>query len=219
LKEMIRTVSLFQNLNDEQLDKVWAICKKVKYGPNTVLFREKEAGGAFYIVVSGSVKIYTSHGGSQKILATFQPGDSFGEMSLIDGKPRSATAETLEESTLLSIEARDFLHLLQEQFDITLEIMRDLVQRLRDTNEHVQDLTFLDARTRVVKRLLMLANRNGRREGSVIHVRNALNYDELSRLAGVQHQVLIETVRDLETKGLLRFVPDGYRIDLTKLKR
>ena len=147
MKEMIRTVSLFQNLNDEQLDKVWAICKKVKYGPNTVLFREKEAGGAFYIVVSGSVKIYTSHGGSQKILATFQPGDSFGEMSLIDGKPRSATAETLEESTLLSIEARDFLHLLQEQFDITLEIMRDLVQRLRDTNEHVQDLTFLDRKS------------------------------------------------------------------------
>src|SRR5690606_3348318 len=141
----------------------------------------------FYVVVSGSVKIFTTGAdGEEKILAVMQAGDSFGEMSLIDGMPRSASARTVEKSVLLKISKEVFYKVLSENFDITLGIMQELCQRLRDTNEHVRDLTFLDTRTRVLKQLILMANRNGVRQGHQITLRVVLNYDELAQLAGVK---------------------------------
>lgn len=219
MRELIRTVSLFNKLDDVQLDKIYALCQNKTYAPGTLLFREKEQGGAFYILLSGSVKIFTSSaGGEEKILSVINPGNSFGEMSLIDGKPRSASAQTLETCSVYIIQAVDFLNLMKDHFDITLGIMQELAQRLRNTNEHVHDLTFLDARTRVIKQLIMIANRNGTRNGTVIDVKMALNYDELSRMAGVTQKVLIEVLRDVQERSLLQFTPDGFRLDLTKIR-
>jgi CRP/FNR family transcriptional regulator/CRP/FNR family cyclic AMP-dependent transcriptional regulator len=219
MKELLRTVTLFNKLSDDQLESIYRLCVRKTYGPGTVLIREKEVGGSFYILVIGSVKIYTtSPGAGEKILTVLNPGDSFGELAIIDGKPRSASAETLEESTVLAVDGNDFLRLLKDNFDITLGIMQELAHRLRVTNEHVHDLTFLDARTRVIKQLILLANRAGKRTGNTIHVRMALNYPELSTLAGVPQQKLMEFIRDFQERQLLTFVPDGFVIDLSKIR-
>jgi CRP-like cAMP-binding protein len=137
---------------------------------------------------------------------------------LIDGKPRSASAKTLEDCTLIAIAGDRFLGLLREHFDITLGIMRELGNRLRDTNQHVYDLTFLDARTRVIKSLIKLANKHGLRIGSTITIKLILNYDEISQMAGVQKATLMQVIRDLEEKQILQISPSDFKLDLSKLR-
>lgn len=218
--DLLKMVPLFNQLNDDQLQKIHTLCKKNTYPAGTVLFKEKDIGNAFYILISGSVKIYTSsQSGEDKILTVFKAGDSFGELSLIDGKPRSASAETLEKSTMYAVTSQDFLELIKQNFDISLGLMRELAQRLRETNEHVHDLTFLDAKTRVIKNLILLANKNGVRQGMNIEIKSTLNYDELSRMAGVSQKILIEVMRDLQDKKLITFLPQSIMLDLSKLRR
>lgn len=217
--ELLKTVSFFNKLNDEQLSKIYSLCNKKSYPVGTMLFREGDQGNVFYIMLSGSVKIFTSnHSSEEKILSVFKAGDSFGELSLIDGKPRSASAATLEDSTMYALSSYDFLDLMRDHFDIALGIMQELGQRLRDTNQHVHDLTFLDARTRVVKNLILMANKSGKRTGNVIAIKMALNYNELARMAGVSHKVLTEVIHDLQDKKLLALADHGFVIDLSKLR-
>jgi CRP/FNR family cyclic AMP-dependent transcriptional regulator len=214
----LKQVQLFSQLTDEQIHMISAVCTRKSYKAGTVLFQQHEPGNTFYIVFSGSVKIYTSHNGEEKVLSVFKSGDSFGELSLIDGKPRSASSQTLEDSALISLSAHDFLNILKTNFEINLCIMRELCQRLRDTNQHVNDLTFLDARTRVLKNLIQLANRHGTREGNIIKIRIALNYDELSQMSNVQKPILMQVLRDLQEKQILVPTQTDLQLDLTKLR-
>lgn len=216
--EYLQKVPLFSGLGPEQLQVIFNRCKRKQFPYGTTLFREKEPGNDFYIILAGSVKIFTtSPKGEEKILSTFKAGDSFGELALIDGQPRSASAATLENSIMLILSKGDFLDVLREHFDISLSIMQELSRRLRDTNEHVRDLTFLDSRTRVLKQLIVMANRSGKRVGSQITLKIALNYDELAKLAGVKLEVLLEVLHELRNKGILFIGDDQYTIDLSKL--
>lgn len=218
--QYLQKVSLFAGLNDDQLKSIEAACTRKTYQPGTVLFHEKDLGAMFYIIIQGSIKIYTSNqSGEEKILTILKAGDSFGELSLIDGKPRSASAKTLETSVLYTLSADDFLRLLKSNFEMTRSIMAELCHRLRDTNQHVHDLTFLDARTRVIKNLILLANRHGKRVGSSITFKMALNYDELARMAGVTKEPLIEVIRDLESKEILKISPTEFTLNLANLRR
>ncbi|MBP1995935.1 Crp/Fnr family transcriptional regulator [Paenibacillus eucommiae] len=217
--EFIKKVPLFAQLSELQLQAIAQICSRKPFKSSTLLFSEKELGSDFYMVSSGSVKIYTTSGnGEEKILSIFKPGESFGELSLIDGKPRSASAKTLEDSTLVMISGTAFLELLRNHFDITLGIMQELSHRLRDTNQHVHDLTFLDARTRVIKSLIKLANKQGVRNGNTITIKLMLNFDEISQMAGVQKATLMQVIRDLEEKQILAISPSEFKLDLAKLR-
>ncbi|NOU96009.1 cyclic nucleotide-binding domain-containing protein [Paenibacillus sp. LMG 31456] len=217
--DFLSKVPLFSNLNNDQLTSISNICSKKSFRSGTILFHEKELGSVFYIVFNGSVKIYTkATTGEEKILSLFKSGDSFGELSLIDGKPRSASAQTLEDSVLIALDAKHFLELLKNNFDISLCIMRELCNRLRDTNQHVYDLTFLDARTRVIKSLIKLANKNGIRNGTIITIKMMLNYDEVSQMAGVQKPILMQVIRDFQEKEILMFDGPAMKLDLAKLR-
>lgn len=217
-QDILRKVPLFKQMNETQLEAVAGICARKTYSAGTVLFRENEPGSTFYILLKGSIKLYTSRGGEEKILSVVDEGDSFGELSLLDGKNRSASAQTLSESVLLSISAGHFLQLLEGNFDMTLVIMRELCQRLRDTNQQVNDLAFLDARTRVIKNLITLANKHGMRDGNTIVIRMVLNYDELAQMSSVQKPVLMQVLRDLQEKQILLFNGSDIRLDLSKLR-
>ena len=219
LIELLRNVSLFTNLTDDQLTLLSQYCSRASIRAGTILFNEKEFGTEFFIIVSGSVKIFTKGANSEeKILSVIGTGDSFGELALIDGKPRSASASTLVDCVMLVFSKQNFFGVLASNFDITLSVMQVLCQRLRDTNQHVHDLTFLDSRTRVLKQLIQMANKHGTRAGTTITLRNALNFDELSLMAGVQKEVLMQVLRELEQRTILHVTPDAFTIDLSKLR-
>lgn len=217
--EWLKKVSLFDNLNSEQLEQILRISNRRMIPAGSILFHEKDLGLIFYVVLAGSIKIFTkSSTGEEKVLSLISAGESFGELSLLDGRPRSASAQTLENTTVLELSSEQFMNLMQTHFDITQGILAELCRRLRQTNEHVNDLTFLDGRTRVLKNLITLANKNGKREGNLISIHMTLNYDELAQMAGVSKPVLSEVVRELEAKGVLQFGINEYKLNLLKLR-
>jgi len=217
--QWLKKVPLFDNLNDEQLEHIIRIAQRRTFAPGTVLFQEKEPGHTFYVILTGSIKIYTkSAAGAEKVLSLLNAGESFGELALLDGRPRSASAQALEATTMLELSSQAFLELLEVHFDITRGILTELCRRLRQTNEQVNDLTFLDGRTRVVKNLILMANRNGVRDGQIISIHIALNYDELAQLAGVSKAVLSDVLRELESRGVLQFGINEYRLNLARLR-
>ncbi|WP_373231396.1 Crp/Fnr family transcriptional regulator [Cohnella sp.] len=217
--EWLKKVSLFDNLDDDQLTHILTIAHRRSISPGSILFHEKDMGTTFYVVLSGSIKLFTkSNTGEEKVLSLVNSGESFGELSLLDGRPRSATAQTLEMTNVLELSSDQFMDLLQTHFDITRGILAELCRRLRQTNDHVNDLTFLDGRTRVLKNLITLANKNGKRDGNLISIHMSLNYDELAQMAGVTKAVLTEVIRELETRGVLQFGINEYKLNLLKLR-
>lgn len=216
--ELLKRVPLFTDLSDEQLDIVASITSRREYHPHTTLFQQGEPGDTFCIVMRGTVKIYTSsRQGLQKTLAVFQAGDSFGELALIDGKPRSATAETLEETVLLTVNSESFHLMMRAHYDIAKQIMIQLCGRLRSTNGHVSELTFLDAPSRVVKNIVRIAQHEGKRQGDKIHIPHAFDPDAMAGLAGVHRTVLEQVIRDLEQQRILSLGHSQYTIDVSKL--
>lgn len=217
--QWLKKVPMFETFDDEQLQHILRIAQRRSFAAGSILFHEKDPGNIFYVVLSGSIKLFTrSAAGDEKILSVVAAGDSFGELSLLDGLPRSASARTLEPTLVLEIESGDFMNLLRDHFDIAKGILAELSRRLRQTNEHVNDLTFLDDRTRVMKNLIKLANQHGKRDGILIRIHLALNYDELAQMAGVSKQTLSEVLRELEAKSVLAFGHNQYTLNLTKLR-
>ncbi|UHA75840.1 Crp/Fnr family transcriptional regulator [Paenibacillus sp. 481] len=216
--ELLKRVPLFADLTESQLEIVSSITSRQEHPAHTVLFRQGDPGETFCIVVRGSVKVFTSNKlGQQKILDVFQTGDSFGELALIDGKPRSATAETLEETVLWTITSESFHLLLRAHYDIAQKIMIQLCNRLRTTNGHVYDLTFLDAPSRIVKNIVRTAKQHGERQGDKIVIRSAFDAEALSGLAGVHLTVLEQVVRELEQRRILTFGSSEFVLDVSKL--
>jgi len=217
--ELLRETELFSGLSEPLLRSIADECVTNTYPSGTILFRENEVGTLLYFVVSGAIKIFTTNAnGESKILSIITRGDSFGELSLLDGRPRSATAQVIEDTKLISLSSKSFNNLLKNNHDITLGIIRQLSTRLRETNQQVQDLTYLNSKQRVMKNLLQLASSHGRRNAKQIHVRLSLNYDELSQMAGVTKPVLFQVFHELQEKRILSFVEKEFILDLSKLK-
>ena len=107
-----------------------------------IIFRENDPGKEMYIIHSGAVKLYKEQKSGQRfLLATLAPGDFFGEMSLIDGSPRSATAIVDKEGTrLIELDRNKFLYLLRHQPEFALAVMERLCERLRQTNQALAEL-------------------------------------------------------------------------------
>ncbi|WP_276355623.1 Crp/Fnr family transcriptional regulator [Cohnella caldifontis] len=216
---ILQGIPMFEPLTPEQLELVMARFEIRKYPARSLLFREGDPGDSFFIVLKGAVKIFI-HGqeGREKTMSVFRPGDSFGELSLLDGMPRSASAQTLQKTELLAISHADFLLLLQEHFDIARAILAQLSARIRDTNQHLRDLVAFDARTRVIRGLIQMASRHGRRSKNAIEVALPLDLNELAELVGVRLAELQQALNRLDETGLIRMSEGRFVLNLERLR-
>ncbi|MBW5448009.1 cyclic nucleotide-binding domain-containing protein [Cohnella sp. CFH 77786] len=219
VSHLLRGIPMFEIFNDEQLDLLMANFTIVNHGAREVLFREGDPGDSFFVVLKGAIKIYMHNKeGREKTLSVCRPGDSFGELSLLDGKPRSASAQTLKKTELLVISHNDFMKLLEGHFEITHTIMRDIIARIRDTHQHMRDLTVFDARTRVMTSLINMANRYGRRTSHAIEVELPLDPNELAQMVGVKPGELQLVLNDLEERDLIRMNAGNFVLNIEKLR-
>lgn len=158
LVEQLRRVPLLRGLTDDQLIGIGRIARTHRYHVDEIVFLQGEAGDNVHIVLYGQVKVVaTSRAGNQAILAVLGEGESFGEMSLLDDLPRSATIQALVPTTTLSLRKPEFHRLLREAPDVSLRLLRALARRLRETGMLVQDAAFLDVGERLSKKLVAMA--------------------------------------------------------------
>ena len=133
-----------------------------EYPRGHVLFREGEPGAEMYVVQRGLVRISKRIGDGEKVLSALGPGEFFGEMSILTGKPRSATATCAEEAKLLVVDGRTFEAMLRANSEIAVRMIRKLAERLELANEQIENLLLPDATSRVAHFLASLAEREPR---------------------------------------------------------
>ncbi len=144
-KDLFKGIYLFRELSPKETDLILAISKEKKYGKDKIIFKEGETGDAFYVVVSGSVRISTVVPGvGEEALTVLRSGEYFGEMSLIDDAPRSASAIANEDTILISIAKDDFEQLLAKNTELAYKLLwiftKTLSARLRKTDEQLKTI-------------------------------------------------------------------------------
>ena len=157
-ERVMARVAFLQKLNEHELAQIAAISKRHKFNRNKVVFFEGSHSDSLYVVVSGSVKIYQkAQDGREKILCLLGPGEFFGEVSLVDGQPRSASVATLQPTEMLSMTHLDFRRFAKGSPDIIWKVLEAMCERLRAVNEENFDLAFRNISYRFVRALLKLS--------------------------------------------------------------
>ncbi|MDQ6961841.1 MAG: Crp/Fnr family transcriptional regulator [Mariprofundaceae bacterium] len=155
LINILQQASLFSELNLHELQSIAAILKIKREPKQTLIVEEGEKGDRLFIILKGSVKVsYYTKDGREVILSILEQGEMFGELSLLDEQPRSATVSTLESTELAMIRRADFQKLMLENSHIMLKIMNEIVSRLRRTSQVLERISTMDVPHRLYVYLL-----------------------------------------------------------------
>src|SRR3954451_22161760 len=198
-------VPLFAALDEDATAALTAAMTTCDVDRGHVVFSEGDAGDRLFIVMDGKVKISRAAvDGRENLLAVLGPGEMFGELSLFDPGPRTATATAITDSTLASLDHDDLQPLLLAQPAVASQLLRALAQRLRRTNEAMADLVFSDVPGRQAKALLDLAERFGDEEPDGVRVRHDLTQEELAQLVGASRETVNKALSEFANRGWLR---------------
>ncbi len=168
-RSIIEHNHLFSGLPAQSLDQIARIVHLRSYPKSSRLFLQDDPGDVFFGIVSGRVRISVSAADGQELyIIELGPGDTFGEIALIDGGPRTATAAVVADAMLFTIERPSFLSLLHEQPPMMFHLLTRLCQRVRWTSELVEDLSFLEIPALIAKRIALLATSFGTRSADGI---------------------------------------------------
>jgi CRP/FNR family cyclic AMP-dependent transcriptional regulator len=201
----VRRAPLFAALEDEAAGELQASMSKVALPRGHVLFTEGEPGDRLFIVHSGKIKLgRTSSDGRENLLAVLGPGEMFGELSLFDPGPRTATATAVTDSQVLGLGHEDLQPWLTSRPEVAPPLLKALAQRLRRTNENLADLVFSDVPGRVAKNLLDLARRFGVQADDGLHVTHDLTQEELAQLVGASRETVNKALAEFQQRGWIR---------------
>jgi CRP-like cAMP-binding protein len=218
---ILRKVPLLQFMTDVDLEQLSLSLRVQRLRKKQALFRKGDEGTALYIIGRGKVKIVLpSKVGEEVILTIFAEGDFLGEMSLLDEKPRSADAVAMEESEVYVLNRTDFLSFLQENQNAIKCILSCLSERLRKTDDLLEDACFLSVSARLAKKLLELGREFGVKENKVVRIGLRLTQQDMADLIGTTRESVNKELRVLREKGLLS-MESGYirLLDLERLRR
>jgi CRP-like cAMP-binding protein len=211
LRSLIGTTRLFAGLDGEALDELSRQSRLRSYRRGELVFLEGDPGDSLMTVVSGLVKVYvTSARGDDLVLATVGPGESFGELSLIDGRGRSATAETVEASSLLIVDRAGFVDLLRRRPELVERLLHNLGALVRRLTDQAGDLVFLDLPGRIAKLLLGLADASGAGEHADIEV--PFSQSDLAHMVGASRQTVNQVLRTFQALGYIEVSGRTLRI-------
>jgi CRP-like cAMP-binding protein len=219
--DVLRQAPLFGALDDEAALALRSSMTEARLRRGEVLFHEGDSGDKLYLVTDGKVKLgRTSSDGRENLLAILGPGQMFGELSLFDPGPRSATVTAVTETSLLSLSHDDLLRWLEGRPTVALGMLSQIAGRLRRANDVNADLVFSDVPGRVAKALLDLADRFGRTADDGVHVHHDLTQEELAQLVGASRETVNKALADFASRGWLRLEPRSVVImDVERMKR
>ena len=202
---LLRSIPLFAGLPENLVYQIARMAGVRKVPRNTTLVRVGDKTDALYVLVSGSAKVLNRDvEGREVILTLLGAGECFGEMSLIDGSPRSADVVSCEPCELLVIAKSDFAHALSENVDLCLNIMKSLADRLREANRKIESLALLDVYGRVAKLLLDFSElEDGRRV-----IRRKVSKQDMAKMVGASREMVSRVMKDLESRGYVRSEED-----------
>jgi CRP/FNR family transcriptional regulator len=199
---LLRSVPLFADLEEDELERFSRVAVPRSFPAGTRVFHEGDRSDACYIVREGSFRVTREHSDGRAItLATLGPGEVFGELAMLDGDLRSASAESLTDGELLALPAVDVKALLARHPEISVKLVAALVRRLRAANERISRQSFQTVPSRVAGVLSQLAD-EAANDGVEVTIR--MNQADLAQLAGTSRESVSRFLADLERSGVVR---------------
>jgi len=207
-EEAVRKAPLFTALDEASAATLRASMTGVKLSRGQVLFKEGDAGDQLFVVVDGKLKLgTTSNDGRENLLSILGPGDMFGELSLFDPGPRTATATAVVDSKLLALANDQVIGWVKEHPQVSLQLLGRLAQRLRKANDVLSDLVFADVPGRVAKAIIELGERFGTKKEDGLHVNHELTQEELAQLVGASRETVNKALADFASRGWVKLEP------------
>ena len=198
--ELLTRVPVLSTLMSEDLERIADLAVPRSFAPGQVVFREGDASDTCYIVRSGRARAVREHAGGRTItLATFGPGDIFGELALFEDELRSATVEALESTSVVAVLGPDMRRLMREHPDIALRLAIALGRRLRETNERLARRSFQSVQSRVAAVLGELVAQDPAGANVTIVATQA----DLAKLAGTSRESASRFLAVLERAGVI----------------
>lgn len=205
MNDVLRSATLFRELDDEAAVALRSSMTEVRLGHGETLFREGDTGDRVFVVTNGKIKLgRQSPDGRENLLALLGPGQMFGELSLFDPGPRSATASAVTETGLLALSHKDLLPWLSGRPEVARGLLNQLAARLRRSNDTLADLVFADVPGRVAKQLLELSSRFGVPSDEGVRVVHDLTQEELAQLVGASRETVNKALADFAARGWVR---------------
>jgi CRP/FNR family transcriptional regulator, cyclic AMP receptor protein len=183
------------------------------YAAGTVLFEEGQPGDYMYVVQQGEVEIRRQVGPDERVLAVLSPGEFFGEMAILNARPRSATAVVRSPATLLVIEGRTFEAMLRARPEIAIRIIKSLASRLESANQHIELLLLPTPDHRVVQCLRQLAEEQLARAGAHLTSGTAIlvtkRIGDIAERVGLPEPEVTEVITRLRGARLIQLAQDA----------
>jgi CRP/FNR family transcriptional regulator/CRP/FNR family cyclic AMP-dependent transcriptional regulator len=220
MSELLRKIPLFASLRDEELDAINHVSVVKTFPKDRFILLEKEEGDSLFIILKGKVKVTSfSEHGKEVIFSILGDGDFFGEMSILDGKPRSASVVAAEDSVIRTLRRADFYNLMETYPRIAFSLLEVLTQRLRRADERIESMALLDVSGRIAGILLQLADEKGVRTDRGILIKARPTHQELANMVGTTRETVTRALKQLERrKYILISGKDITIVDPTKFK-
>ena len=198
----LRAIPMFSSVSDEALESIASLLIERSFPKHKTIVEEGAPGDYMYIIVEGRVKVTKLSGdGREKILELLDVGDFFGEMSLFDEAPRSASVKGLSQVRILALARNDFLRLLARSPDLALSVIQELTRRLRQVDEQASSLSFQRVKERTTGLLVRLAreepDQGGRRKTPV------LTHQQIADMIGTSRETVTRAIKGLKADGWL----------------
>ena len=187
------------------------------FPPGHVLFKDGDSGKEMFVVQSGKVRISKQIRDVEKTLVVLGPGEFFGEMAILNNKPRSATATIEEEAKLLVIDPKTFEAMVRGNAEIAVRMIKKLAARLQEADEQIENLLLKDHNSRVVHFLAHIASKQGKQVSDGIAVE--MSVKGLAMKVGLDQEPVDEVLNKLIRSKLVRITETGLVIqDVNKLR-
>ena len=197
-RKLLEKCELFSPLEPQARHEIAAYAQPRHFATGEPICRVDDHGHSMMAVVTGTVRIsLPTARGKEIILADLQPGELFGEIALLDGKPRSANATALTNCELMVLERRDLLPFLERNPSVCMKLMEILCARIRRSEARMSDIAFVNLPIRLAKTLLSYKPQSS----GVIKL--SLTQTELAEMAGATREKVNRCLRDWQRQGIL----------------
>lgn len=205
IRTALRASPLLRSLGEDSLRELATRVRIARWDRNQVVLRKGDPGNAMMIVISGRVKITSvADSGRERILNIIEPGESFGEMALLDGEPRCADCVASEPTTAIVLGKKPFTDLLASDPSLSQHVIADLCRRLRKTTNLVEDTMFVEPPVRLARRLRALAHETGgSADGGGACVLEGLSQQDLADAVGLTRESVNKLLRGWLAEGVV----------------
>ncbi|MFP5467420.1 MAG: Crp/Fnr family transcriptional regulator [Gammaproteobacteria bacterium] len=208
--ELIRRVPLFSTLTQAQAESVADAVVKRRYRRGEEIVEQGKKSNFLAIVLTGRARVVTQDNrGREVILATMNPGDYIGEMSLIDNQSHAATVRAEVQTDVLILGRAEFARCLPENSSMAYAVMKGLVQRLRQADRKIESLALMDVYGRVARALLEFAQAD--KDGQLV-IRERVSRQDVAKMIGASREMVSRVMKDLEDRGFIELAEDGSTV-------